>query len=154
MMIILPIRWIGSKMTVYILDTDHISLFLGNYSSVRDRVLKTKADCSITIISVQEIFNGWVGQLNRVENEAYKIEIYQRLNLTTQFIQIMPVLNYEQAASVQYQQLIQANPLLSKRRLEKDMRIAAIALAHKATIVTRNKRDFEQVPNLTIEDWS
>jgi tRNA(fMet)-specific endonuclease VapC len=141
-------------MTVYILDTDHISLFLGNYSPVRDRVLKKKADCSIAIISVQEIFNGWVGQLNRVENEAYKIEIYQRLHLTTQFIQQMPVLNYDQAASDQYQQIIQATPLLAKRRLEKDMRIAAIALVHKATIVTRNKRDFEQVPNLTIEDWS
>jgi tRNA(fMet)-specific endonuclease VapC len=62
-------------MTLYILDTDHISLFLGNYPPVRDKVLQFKADCSITVISVQEIFNGWVGQLNRVENEAYKIEI-------------------------------------------------------------------------------
>ncbi len=141
-------------MTLYILDTDHISLFLGNYPSVRDKVLQSKADCAITVISVQEIFNGWVGQLNRVENEAYKIEIYQRLHLTTQFIQQMPVLNYEQAASVRYQEIVKANPLLAKRRLEKDMRIAAIALANEATIVTRNKRDFEQVPKLTIEDWS
>jgi tRNA(fMet)-specific endonuclease VapC len=141
-------------MTLYILDTDHISLFLGNYSPVRDRVLQTRAECSITIISVQEIFNGWVGQLNRVENEAYKIEIYQRLHLTTQFIQQMPVLNYEQAASIQYQQIINANPILAKRRLEKDMRIAAIALANEATVVTRNIRDFEQVPKLIMEDWS
>jgi tRNA(fMet)-specific endonuclease VapC len=141
-------------MTRYILDTDHISLFLGNYLSVRDRVLQFKADCSITIISVQEIFNGWVGQLNRVENETYKIEIYQRLHLTTQFIQQMSVLNYDRAASLQYQQIIIANPTLAKRRLEKDMRIAAIALAHDATIVTRNQRDFEQVPKLVVEDWS
>jgi tRNA(fMet)-specific endonuclease VapC len=141
-------------MTLYILDTDHISLFLGNYPPVRDRVLQTKADCSITVISVQEIFNGWVGQLNRVENEAYKIEIYQRLHLTTQFIQQMSVINYEQAASERYQQIIKVNPILAKRRLEKDMRIAAIALANDAIIVTRNKRDFEQVPKLTMEDWS
>jgi tRNA(fMet)-specific endonuclease VapC len=141
-------------MTLYILDTDHISLFLGNYPPVRDRVLQARAECSITIISVQEIFNGWVGQLNRVENEAYKIEIYQRLHLTTQFIQQMPVLNYEQAASIQYQQIIKVNPILAKRRLEKDMRIAAIALATEATIVTRNIRDFEQVPKLIMEDWS
>jgi tRNA(fMet)-specific endonuclease VapC len=141
-------------MTRYILDTDHISLFLGNYLSVRDRVLQFKADCSITIISVQKIFNGWVGQLNRVENETYKIEIYQRLHLTTQFIQQMSVLNYDRAASLQYQQIIIANPTLAKRRLEKDMRIAAIALAHDATIVTRNQRDFEQVPKLVVEDWS
>jgi tRNA(fMet)-specific endonuclease VapC len=141
-------------MTIYILDTDHISLFLGNYPAVRDKVLQSKAECSITVISVQEIFNGWVGQLNRVENEAYKIEIYQRLHLTTQFIQQIPVLNYDRAASVQYRQIITANPILAKRRLEKDMRIAAIALATEAIIITRNKRDFEQVPKLTIEDWS
>jgi tRNA(fMet)-specific endonuclease VapC len=141
-------------MTIYILDTDHISLLLGNYPQVRDRVLKSKSECSITVISVQEIFNGWVGQLNRVENEAYKIEIYQRLHLTTQFIQQMPVLNYEQTASIQYQQIIKANPILAKRRLEKDMRIAAIALANGGTIVTRNKRDFELVPELVVEDWS
>jgi tRNA(fMet)-specific endonuclease VapC len=141
-------------MTLYILDTDHISLFLGNYPPIRDRVFQTKADCSITIISVQEIFNGWVGQLNRVENEAYKIEIYQRLLITTKFIQQMPVLNYEQSASDRYQQIIKDNPILAKRRLEKDMRIAAIALANEATIVTRNKRDFEQVPRLIIDDWS
>jgi tRNA(fMet)-specific endonuclease VapC len=141
-------------MTIYILDTDHISLFLGNYPAVRDKVIQSKAECSITVISVQEIFNGWVGQLNKVENEAYKIEIYQRLYLSTQFIQQMPVLNYEQAASIQYQQIIKANPILAKRRLEKDMRIAAIALANEATIVTRNKRDFDRVPKLIIEDWS
>jgi tRNA(fMet)-specific endonuclease VapC len=141
-------------MTVYILDTDHISLFLGNYPSVRDRVIQAQAECSITVISIQEIFNGWVGQLNRVENEAYKIEIYQRLHLTTQFIQQMPVLNYDRVASDRYQQIIQANPALAKRRLEKDMRIAPIALANEATIVTRNQRDFEQVLSLNIEDWS
>ena len=34
-----------------------------------------------------------------------------------------------------------------------DLKIAAIALQHDAMVLTRNQRDFEQVPNLDIEDW-
>ena len=33
------------------------------------------------------------------------------------------------------------------------MLIAAIALAHQATLVTHNTREFSRVPDLTIVDW-
>jgi tRNA(fMet)-specific endonuclease VapC len=35
-----------------------------------------------------------------------------------------------------------------------DLKIAAIALAHKATLLSRNLRDFSRVPDLKVEDWS
>ena len=34
-----------------------------------------------------------------------------------------------------------------------DLIIASIALAHGATIVTRNVREFSRVPHLKVEDW-
>ena len=34
-----------------------------------------------------------------------------------------------------------------------DLKIASAALANNATLLTRNSRDFEQVPGLRIENW-
>ena len=36
----------------------------------------------------------------------------------------------------------------------KDQRIAAIALEHAGTLVTRNVRDFQRIPGLAVENWA
>lgn len=35
-----------------------------------------------------------------------------------------------------------------------DLKIASIAIPRNAILVSRNLRDFEEVPNLTVEDWA
>ena len=45
---------------------------------------------------------------------------------------------------------------LSKDRLRvgtADLKIASIALAQNATLLSRNLRDFQRIPNLNVEDW-
>ncbi|BAU12069.1 hypothetical protein LEP3755_25970 [Leptolyngbya sp. NIES-3755] len=141
-------------MTLWILDTDMVSLLLRRHPVVSQRVLENGADVAISIITVQEIFNGWVVRINQAKSVEELVMLYSQLHKAILLCKRVPVLNFEETASQQLTALFQDCPSLTKQRLQKDMRIAAIALSRKATIVTRNYRDFSQVPKLVIEDWT
>jgi tRNA(fMet)-specific endonuclease VapC len=141
-------------MTLWILDTDTVSLFLEGNSLISKRAASRFPDVAITIISVQEIFNGWAGKINDPAQSKKLVWLYTKLWRTTEFFKQVTILSFTDIAETYHQNLLTDNKLLSKKRLEKDMRIAAIALAHNAIIVTRNQKDFELVSGLTSEDWS
>jgi tRNA(fMet)-specific endonuclease VapC len=71
-----------------------------------------------------------------------------------ELLRSLPILEFDAPAFEQYENLLVQHPSLRKKRLQKDLRISAIALSLDATVVTRNRRDFELVPGLKIEDWS
>ena len=140
-------------MTQWILDTDHTSLFLAGNKSIALQVAEYSEDIAITIITVQELFNGWNGKLNAPKQASNLSNLYTKLWKTTEFFKIITILNFDRDAENLYNQLQQNNRNLAKKRLEKDLRIASIALMQNATVVTRNYKDFSQVPNLQIENW-
>jgi tRNA(fMet)-specific endonuclease VapC len=72
------------------------------------------------------------------------------LHQTLQYFQTWQVLDFTQAAFDQFIVLRRQKIRIGSQ----DLRIAAIALTLNATLVTRNQRDFGQVPGLAIEDWS
>ncbi|WP_404789200.1 type II toxin-antitoxin system VapC family toxin [Altericista sp. CCNU0014] len=142
-------------MSLWIFDTDHISLVMRGYPQVVSRLGQVSAQTSTTIITVQEIFNGWVGELNQASaTPKTMLDQYRRLYLAIELLKRLPILEFNVSAFNLYEDLLKQNPNLRKKRLQKDMRIASIALSLDATVVTRNRRDFEQVPGLKIEDWT
>ncbi|MCE7988051.1 MAG: type II toxin-antitoxin system VapC family toxin [Caldilinea sp. CFX5] len=60
------------------------------------------------------------------------------------------MLSFDATAAIQFRHLQQQRLRVGTQ----DLRIAAIALANNCTLVTRNRRDFERIPELRIEDWS
>jgi tRNA(fMet)-specific endonuclease VapC len=62
----------------------------------------------------------------------------------------VPILSFTQPAITRYTYL-KAQKLGVKKM---DLSIAAIVLENNATLVTRNRRDFQRVPGLTIENWA
>jgi tRNA(fMet)-specific endonuclease VapC len=140
-------------MSLWILDTDHASLFLAGNKSIIAQVAKHSNDVAITVITVQELFNGWTGRLNNPKLANNLTHLYKKLWETTEFFKAITIFNFDKDAENHCQILQQSSNALAKKRIEKDLRIASIALAKNATIVTRNLKDFSQIPNLKIENW-
>lgn len=141
-------------MTLFILDTDSASLFLAGNQKLIYRVTQEVPDVVTTIVTVQELFNGWAGRVNDPAEANNLVRIYGKLWQTTEFLKTIEILTFSELANTYHQNLILEHKTLAKKRLEKDMRIAAIALSVGGIIITRNHKDFSQVPNLKIEDWT
>lgn len=141
-------------MSFYILDTDHVSLFLQGNQAVISRVGQVYPHLAITIVTVQEIFNGWVVKINDRTESTNLVNLYTKLWTTQEYFKGVRILNFDSAAYTCYQRLLRENQHLNKKRLQKDLRIAAIALSTNAVMVTRNQKDFTQIPGLVLENWT
>jgi tRNA(fMet)-specific endonuclease VapC len=134
------------------LDTDHVSLILSNHTQVTANAAQHQI--AISIVTVQELFNGWMGRINDPSQIGNLPALYSKLSITIKYLQTVEILDFTLEADECLKNLLRANPPLRKNRLQKDMRIAAIALSLNLPIATRNRRDFELVPNLQIIDWT
>ena len=141
-------------MSLFILDTDHASLFLAGNKIVVEQVRQQISDVVTTIITVQELYNGWAGRINDPRESKNLVRIYGKLLQTTEFLKAIEILPFDESANICYERLLLRHKSLAKKRLEKDVRIAAIALSIGSTIVTRNYKDFSQIPDLKIVNWA
>jgi tRNA(fMet)-specific endonuclease VapC len=136
---------------LYILDTDHISLLQRGNSSIIARLsLVAPSDRVTTVISLAEQFLGWWSEITRADNEYAAAQAFRFLQDTLHFYDSVTVLPYDAHAVLEFQRLRRARIRIGTQ----DLRIASIALSRKAAVITRNLRDFKQVPDLMVMDWS
>ena len=62
------------------------------------------------------------------------------------------VVPFDDAAGGHFDRLVRMRSL--KKTGLADLLIACVALAHDATLVTRNTKDFQGIPNLQLENWA
>jgi tRNA(fMet)-specific endonuclease VapC len=139
---------------VYILDTDHVSLLeTGHLACTKRLNLVGYEQVATTTVTVEERLQGWLGAVRHASapNQADRlIWAYAGLRKTVQYVNGFVILDWTEAASRKFFELRQEKVRIGTQ----DLRIAAIALAADAVVVTRNRKDFAQVPGLQIEDWS
>jgi tRNA(fMet)-specific endonuclease VapC len=139
------------KVARYVLDTDHVSLILRNHPGLA--AIAEQYDCAVTIVTVQELFNGWAGRINNATLKDLP-RLYTKLWSTMTYLQTVEILDFTPTADAALKAITRDYPELRKNRIQKDVRIAAIALSLDAPLATRNRQDFGLVPGLSIVDWT
>ena len=136
---------------IYVLDTDHVSLSQRGSPRISARIQAAgPSRIAISIITVEEQLRGWLATVRNATTARARITAYERLRMAVEYFASVTLLDYS----------LPADEIVTNMRRQgvrigtQDRRIAAVTLAHGATLVTRNDRDFRQVPGLPIVDWS
>ena len=138
-------------MSLYILDTDQLSLLQRGHPAVQKHYDAHPPDhLAITIVTVEEQLRGRLAQVNKQPSGPLRCEAYERLRKAVADFCKINVLEYDAAADALFLNLKRRFPQLGSQ----DLRIAAVTLAHQATLVTHNQVDFGKLPELTTEDWT
>ncbi len=93
---------------------------------------------------------GWLAAIRAATTPEARATAYQRLRMAVEYFASFAVVDY----TAQMDALVSDLRKQGLRIGTQDLRIAAMAMVHGTTLVTRNTRDFAQVPGLMIEDWS
>lgn len=138
-----------------ILDTDHLTVLKYARDDRFARLAQRMADSAdqdfaTTAITLEEQLRGWLAQINRFQDPVKQIPAYAELTGLIEFFSYWTILPFDAAAAQKFngyrQQKIKTGTM--------DLKIASIAVAQNALLLTSNSRDFESIPDLRIEDWT
>lgn len=110
------------------------------------------AQQTVPIIVVEEMMRGRLNVIRQAEAGRAKLSLegaYQFFQATfgdLRRVQILPFTSLAESYCRLWRQQ-------GVRVATHDLRIAAICVAHAATLITRNRRDFAVIPDLVVEFW-
>jgi tRNA(fMet)-specific endonuclease VapC len=145
---------IGLRLSMILLDSDHLSMLKYSKTSTFSRLAGRMADSvdqdfATTAISVEEQFRGWLAQINRTNDVAKQVLTYRELVGLIEFFGFWKIADFDERAADQFKNFRR----LKMRGGTMDLKIAAIAVTQDALLLTANTQDFEKVPGLRIENW-
>jgi tRNA(fMet)-specific endonuclease VapC len=139
---------------MFVLDTDILTLLFAGHPRVlsrRDHV--PSAEIATTVVSRIQALQGRFQFLLKAATGDELLRAQSLLDRTIQALtQVETVLPIDARAAAEFDGLRQHKKL--KKIGRGDLLIAAITLANRATLVSRNLKDFRQVPGLQVENWA
>jgi len=136
-----------------LLDSDHLSVLLDERNAkclqLYERLDTAEDEAALPIVAIEEQLRGWLAMIHRVNDPHRQIGPYLRLQKTFTLLRDWLIIEWNEKSANHFSQL----RALRNRIGSKDLKIACIALANDALLLSANLRDFQQVPGLRVEDW-
>jgi tRNA(fMet)-specific endonuclease VapC len=135
------------------LDTDHTSILRGPTCERRTqlvaRIQRASEMPRIPVVVTEEVMRGWLSAIAKERFVERQVFAYRELGSIFGFFANFVIVPFDENAATEFHQLQAAKVRIGTM----DLKIAATALSNGATLLTANRRDFEQVPSLRIENW-
>src|SRR3989344_4150404 len=123
---------------MYCLDTNIIVAFLRGDDAIAEKIAGSQI--CITWLTVCELYRGIFLSKQAVANKA-QLE---------RFLEVVEILNFSQAACELYGTLYKTLKNTGLPTQDMDLLISALCMANNKMIVTRNIKDFKNIPNLKV----
>ncbi len=140
---------------MFLLDTDHIAVLerptQPEYGRLQQRMaLHPPSAFLYSVVSFHEQVLGANQYLSRAQAPAGVVHGYSLLGMVLDAFTRAQLLPFDLPAANVFDSLRAQRVRIGTM----DLRIASIALSRKLAVLTRNMRDFNQVPGLTVQDWT
>lgn len=137
---------------MYLLDTDTLTHLTVGHALVTARYAAVAAaEIGTTIVSKAELLRGRLDFLLKAADEKQLFRAQELLLRTETVLSRLIIVPFDHSAHGVLEGLVGTRGL--KKLGRADLLIASIVLANKATLVTRNLRDFRRIPNLQVANW-
>jgi tRNA(fMet)-specific endonuclease VapC len=126
-----------------VLDTDTCIAILRGIQAVIDRRAASADEVVTTWITAAELYYG-AAKSHAPEGNR---------ELVDGFLATLPVLGLDEASTQIFGEAKAKLERQGRRLADADLFIGAIAAARQAIVVTGNRRHYERIPGVTVENW-
>lgn len=137
---------------MFLLDTDIATLAYYNHPAVLARLRAADRAVCLPVVTRLEMVRGRIESIFKAAVAQDLLRAEDALGRTEAFCTGFAIVPIGSAAANLFATL--RGLKVVKKLGRGDLLIAAIALAHRATLVTRNTRDFTLIPALAVENWA
>jgi tRNA(fMet)-specific endonuclease VapC len=137
---------------MHLLDADTLTYLYAGHAKVIERLRQCDdVEIGIAVVTKAEVLRARCDFLLKAASAEQLLRAQYRLERSEALLQELLIVPFDDRAAAEFESLREAKSVRNIGHV--DLLIASVALANRATLVTRILRHFRQVPRLALENW-